>query len=386
MKNHLFLSCVLALTGLTGCTSLSVAVDVLDPSYAHRGVADAALVTLFTELQASGSPAASEPIVKLVKQENDAVKRIGLAYDTYASKLPTAERKILEAIASPFKNGIPPTETLTSEIRQMNVNGAEALRLARAAQWSGVQPIPAGVKTALTHIVEQRAVVAQIVSAEIEVFQAEAAKLLGQINAAAPSGDLKRAVDQLAVAASYARTIIAGPTLASSEYAYIVANADDQYWSRSFNRAYGNGTFGSSDIVIKMNSQADFSVKGMRFDATTVAAVASKVMTQALLIGVQMAGVPVRPTSGAAPTGDGAALAGTSGDLASSEELVVKRASKFFGWRQAMRDMASTLLAEDGSLTASTSDSWTTDREAISSAIDGTRDALRPILSLDGLN
>jgi hypothetical protein len=156
------------------------------------------------------------------------------------------------------------------------------------------------------------------------------------------------------------------------------------YWSTNFNRALGTTELGNSDIVIKLNSQADFSVKGMRFDASTVAAVASKVTTQALLLGIQMAGVPLpRPATGSTNTGDGAKLADASGQLSADQDKIAKRKAKIDAWRVAVREMALSILAEESNLTPA---NWPQQKDTVASQLEAMFNAMQSTLKLDGLD
>ncbi|MEJ0038633.1 MAG: hypothetical protein WDO68_21585 [Gammaproteobacteria bacterium] len=97
--------------------------------------------------------------------------------------------------------------------------------------------------------------------------------------------------------------------LGDSQFAYAVASVPEKEWRQDFNKAFARGRSGNVDIAIVLNEAADFSVKGMRFDATKVAQVASKVTTQSLLLAAGIAGVPVGKAGGSAA----AAPAGASG-------------------------------------------------------------------------
>ena len=194
-----------------------------------------------------------------------------------------------------------------------------------------------------------------------------------------------------ATAASRTATqIAASPTLgdpafASTDYAHIVASAPELSWSPNYNQAFGSGTMGSVDIVIKMNSTADFTVKGMRFDARTVAAVASKVATQSLLLGAQMAGAPVK-TSGNQSTGDGSALAKSSDELGAVDATLEARRAAAEANQLAVRTLAKAILGARATIESATfAGQAPADRKAVDEAIKITLDAVKPTLQMQGL-
>lgn len=206
---------------------------------------------------------------------------------------------------------------------------------------------------------------------------------------AALAPQIKATADQAAAVVTVVnqRSIIGDGSLVSTEFAYVVARAPDRLWANNFNRAFASGTFGNSDIVIRLNSTADFSVKGMLFDASKVAQVASKVMTQAVLIGTQMAGVPVSAASNGTTTG-GDALSKASADLATAEGAIAKRQALLDSQRDAMRSLARTIL---GSATTLETDALKgkgkddPSRAPMHKAIDDSFTALKPLLSMQEL-
>jgi hypothetical protein len=72
-----------------------------------------------------------------------------------------------------------------------------------------------------------------------------------------------------------------------------VVTAPDRFWRGVFNEAYGSGNGGNADIAIKMVSLGDFSLKGVRLDATKVTPAVFQGITQAVTIAAAASGVPV---------------------------------------------------------------------------------------------
>jgi hypothetical protein len=88
-------------------------------------------------------------------------------------------------------------------------------------------------------------------------------------------------------------SITGGKTLAEDPLAFAVAAAPKESWKEEYNRTLTRGYLGNLDVAVKLDSHADFTVKGVSFDPSTVATVAAKVTIQGLLVGAQIAGVPV---------------------------------------------------------------------------------------------
>lgn len=169
------------------------------------------------------------------------------------------------------------------------------------------------------------------------------------------------------------RSIIADGSLVGSGFAYSVASLDEQFWRRRFNQARGMGFFGNSNIVIRMNQTGDFSVKGMTFDANSVAAVASKAATQAVLLGAQIAGAPVTSQ----PTGSSSnGLVSASARLVQARDSVATAQAREDARRLALMELGFAVLNEQGAVESG-------DREAAAAAISAVYTELAPLLRLE---
>ena len=100
--------------------------------------------------------------------------------------------------------------------------------------------------------------------------------------------------------AKYKTIIGGGMLLKDSPEAYFVASADPVFWAPRYNRAFGDGWFGSTSIAIKMNDTADFSIKGFVFDGRSTAEMVKKIGIQAVATIAAAYGAPVL---GARPAG-----------------------------------------------------------------------------------
>jgi hypothetical protein len=89
-----------------------------------------------------------------------------------------------------------------------------------------------------------------------------------------------------------------GDSVRSSEKAYALASAPESAWSKRFNLAKGQNFLGDGDIAIKLNSQGNFSVKGLTFDPSSSAKLLSKVAIQSLSYYAQLSGLPLGFSNG----------------------------------------------------------------------------------------
>lgn len=88
-----------------------------------------------------------------------------------------------------------------------------------------------------------------------------------------------------------------GRTLVLTDLAFAASNAPDDVWQKKYNVAKGLGTGGSLDTVIKLNSTADFSIKGLVFDARSTALTARKMTVSTLQLLAAGSGLPIKAPS-----------------------------------------------------------------------------------------
>jgi len=96
-----------------------------------------------------------------------------------------------------------------------------------------------------------------------------------------------------------------GRTLVLSDVAYAAANAPEEVWEKDYNVAKGIGIGGSLDTVIKLNSTADFSVKGLVFDARSTALTARKMTVSTLQLLAAGSGLPIQTITSASTDANG---------------------------------------------------------------------------------
>lgn len=398
-----FLGC-LAL--LTGCGHLTVRVDVLDPEHVRVEMDDERLRKVYREALAAQPGEFAASMDSQARTYTQAMLKLVAQIDQLGKKFGGAQGLALESTANGLKEVLGDGSVAAVATAQGTFAETLAQRLRESPEsvrWGGRGPAPATVREQVLAL--EAAVKAPRVQQanELRELTRNVGRFTALVNppapavvapaaaasAAAVAPQVKATSDQAAavVAVVNQRSIIGDGSLVSTEFAYIVAQAPKHLWASNFNRAFASGTFGNSDIVIRLNSTADFSVKGMLFDASKVAQVASKVMTQAVLIGTQMAGVPVSTASTGTTTG-GDALSKASADLATAEAAIAKRQALVASQRDAIRSLASTIL---GSVTPLESDALKgkgkddPSRAPLHKAIDESFTALRPLLSMQDL-
>lgn len=142
------------------------------------------------------------------------------------------------------------------------------------------------------------------------------------------------------------KSIIGSGSLTRSDYAFAVATLDDTNWE-PFNVATGDAHGGNMDVAIKMNEPGDFTVKGMRFDASKSAELVGKSLTQVLLLAAGHAGLA--PTSAS-----GATLAvAPHNALASAQASQINREAMENAYRVAAVEIALLVGAEAGEFSLS---------------------------------
>ncbi|MEO1038260.1 MAG: hypothetical protein AAFX09_01850 [Pseudomonadota bacterium] len=377
---------------LSGCARLSVQVDVADGDLIREAAAGSEeRRTLFRYLREADDVAALDArITALQRNYGAAAETLDAAYSTL---IPTVRGN--PAAVGALNSAQRSVSSLPDTVRQqLNLYRADAIaanqRLEQAYSQADAArrlAIEGDVRTALN---ARKALDAQVINqldAEVAMLTGMATAITGSLGAAADGdGDAGARAVEAAVqtgaeqSSARARDILQGGSLASSDYAYYAASLPDTAWETDFNRAYGRGTFGDSDVVIRMNSVGDFSVKGMTFDPSTVAAVASKVSTQAILLGAQIAGAPVHGATAQGASG----IAASSNQLEGVEARLRTREAQQDAWRQAILDLASVILTEQSALVPSgaRTDAQAEAARAAATSIDDAAGAYEPVLKM----
>ena len=375
---------------LSGCGQLAVRVDVLDPEHVRQESTEEGLRKLYREIVTAQNGELAARVDRNFAIYQREVIKLAKSYDDVARKLQDPRGDALKEVANGLRMGV------TSGVVQSDVsrhgNTMETLaqgvrELGVTLKWSGRDAVPAELRERLAGFEAEDKKLQLLQLRELRVLLNDGRKVSALIGSAA-APEVKAAADQAAVVASVSqRSIIQDGSLAATEYAYLVARAPEHLWAINFNRAFASGNFGNVDVVIRLNSTADFSVKGMLFDASKVAQVASKVLTQSILVGAQMAGVPTATAGTGTQTG-GDALSKSSADLATAEAAIAKRQALAESQRSAARALAHTILGsamplESPALAGKGKDD--PGRSPMHKAIDDSLVALKPLLSMQDL-
>ncbi len=401
---------------LAGCSTIEVSVDVLNPEHVRAEMNNVGVRKLQREIVTARSGDYAQQIDLRFKSFATEVTLLADRIRKTADAIPVSERGPVNAAADNLQKGVGSTgdyrrrsdsgalriETIAQRIRQESVrlkfDGQKEMPLELRAlllEFRAVDNEMRDEQVQLVRVAEMnlRQRVAAAADAAGKAAAANATPAAASASAAATSKAVTAAaaapaeavVAQATVAAAVAaRSIIGDGSLAATEFAYVVASAPDQLWKGEFNHAYANTMMGSSDVVIRLNSTADFSVKGLLFDASKVAQVASKVLTQTVLVGAQIAGVPVSSASTGTQSG-GDALSKSSADLVAGDAVLAAREANAAAQKAAIRSLARSLISANQQLSSnplSGAAAADPSRAAIHDGIDNTVASLKNILSL----
>jgi len=393
------LSAVAILAALAGCAQLRVAVDVLDPEHVRDQLVDEGMRKLYRQVitaQSGDFAAANDRRFRNYQREVD---QLAKCFVSQAKSFAPATVEVATDIANGWRQAVASGSIPADAQRQGTEleRQAQAIReLSATGAWAGRGAVPQDLSEKLRALQVEEKKLQVVQTRDAREIRSSMLKLASgsPVPTLATATDCGSAPTPAAVAAQATaviqaaqKSIIQGSEIATTEYAYAVASAPESLWKTNYNQAFGSGNFGNVDVVIRMNSTADFSVKGMRFDASTVAQVASKVMTQALLIGAQMSGVPVATASTGSSSG-GDALSKSSADLVALDSALARRGAISAAQRDAIRAAARTLLSatpplETGALKDKTKGDAA--RDALHQSVADTLSALRPLLAMQDL-
>ncbi|WP_395700140.1 hypothetical protein [Aquabacterium sp.] len=376
---------------LAGCAELHVRVDVLDPEYVRQQMDDERLRKLHRELQAAREGDQAATVDRQFSEYKAQVLQLAQTYEKAASVATEAGVKAgykaaAAGLTSAMSSGRIPAE-VQAKGTELELRAQAIRELSTALKWNGFGTIPRELREQLSAFLSaaQQLRVLQQNEVREAIRSRQRLAALAKDGAAADGGAAAaQAATQERIVQSAIRSPVQGSELASTEYAYVVASAPDPLWQKNFNYALGKATFGNSDIVIRLNSTADFSVKGMMFDASKVAQVASKVLTQSVLLGAQMAGVPVATAGSNTQTG-GDALSKASADLVSVDASLAQRQAAIGGQRGALRSAAQTMLGAMPALEGELADRPAADRASLHATVDKMLTAVKPLITIQDL-
>lgn len=187
-----------------------------------------------------------------------------------------------------------------------------------------------------------------------------------------------RASDMLLRFAAEAPSL--GQAIGNLRIAYEIVSAPDANWGQNINQALGRGRFGNTDIALRLMPNGEFTVKGLQFDPSQTAQLASNLTTSSILFGAQLVGAPVtlsgsdRGSSANGFLDAGARMAEFETDAANREAGLAAQERAISSLALALIDAAteSRLLSSDEAV-----------RNASAQSLTRTFTALEPLIKLD---
>ena len=303
----------------TGCGSLNVTMEILDPATLKGPIEESVVASGIPKLSAATDEAIAQGVDELSRGHREIYRALARKQAAAAAKATGAAASGLSIIAASQASSFerlkgPYYARLQTDLQRYR----DDLRATLGNRYS-VAPGDPRYQLVLGILREWQQRVRQalaVINGDIRTLgklpdlPGESLLAAQAVNAA--SVDIKSGLEQISIQ--------------NSPYAYYVANAPDTSW-KHYNDVYSTGRFGATDVAIKLDSKTgNYLLKGLSFDPSDVAAVASKVATQSLLLAAQVAGVPVKSASTPA---DGTALATSSSALVEAQAgLEAKRAQE----------------------------------------------------------
>lgn len=333
---------------LTGCGSMSIEVSVLNPTTVEQEIDRRFLRETLPDVLGQSELAVEKSILDVQNKHFEFLIQLSDEYGAKARRRSTTafERQILAEQARGVQTSMKRWKSIYEEARQQLLKSrTETLALNQTREQAGADEKKA-IETRIAQTLRRRNHVLinlqELVQDEMRERLIGASEELGNV-----PKNLKDAAMQTVEASK--RSLIAGQGLVEDPYAYTVASAEDHLWAHQFNTVIGRGTFGNLNMAVKMEDLGDFTLKGLTFDPSDVARVASKVTTQALLLASQISGVPVNlATSDTTSGGEG--LRVSSKRLADAESTQTLEEAKIEAHEEGLMAVAATVLREWPSL------------------------------------
>jgi hypothetical protein len=357
---------LVAVAELCGCSSLAVQVDVLRPEVLSARIDADAIARVMPLIAAEDDLLVDRVFVDLGNQHFKAYQDIRKQYRETAQTLPATsqDRTNLEIAAKSLEDGVPQEISDFYDRKQSEVKSANAgLR----TYWDELR---AATDDASREIVSRKmlATLAQRQALLASAYDMFAHDLDQQIVAATSPAATNAARVVLTAQTSTRRNmkqLFDGGGFIDSRYTYYVVAADKEHWAPMFDRTLARGIFGNTDIAIKALGPGNFTIKGLSFNPADVAATASKVATQTVLLAAQIAGVPVKVSGTPDSQASGAALATSSTSYAQTLAANAQADEKVQAHRDALLRIASSILQERKTIASGTDEDRKTSLEVI---------------------
>lgn len=338
---------LVAFAALSACSSLAVQVDVLRPEVVSARVDADAIARVMPLIAAEDDLLVDRVFIDLGNQHFKAYQDIRKRYLETAATLPATsqDRKNLEIAAKSLEDGVPQEIHDFYDRKQSEVKAANANLRTYWGEWRAAtdDATREGISRKMLATLAQRQ--ALLASA----YEMLAHDLDQQIVSTTSSAATSAAGVALAAQTSTRRNmkqLFDGGGFIDSRYTYYVVAAEKENWAPMFDRTLARGIFGNTDIAIKALGPGNFTIKGLSFNPADVAAAASKVATQTVLLAAQIAGVPVKVSGTPDPQTSGAALATSSTSYAQTLATATQVDEKVQAHRDALLRIASSILQE----------------------------------------
>jgi hypothetical protein len=338
-------SIAIALAGITtaGCGSLNVTMEILDPATLKGPIEESVIAAGIPKLSVATDEVIEQSVRDLSRGHREIYQALAKKQAAAAAKATGAAASGLSVIAAsqgPSFDRLkgPYYAALQRDLQRYRND----LRATLGDRYS-VRPGEPGYQRVLEILREWQQRVRQSLAVINDDIRAlgKLPDLPGESLLAA------RAID---VAAADIKSGLEQISIQNSPYAYYVAQAPDGSWKR-YNDVYSTGRFGATDVAIKLDSKTgNYLLKGLSFDPSDVAAVASKVATQSLLLAAQVAGVPAKSASPPADGTAGKALGTSSSALTDAQAGLETKRAQELARKAALLAIANAIVNEEKEL------------------------------------
>jgi hypothetical protein len=183
----------------------------------------------------------------------------------------------------------------------------------------------------------------------------ELPSLVGELLAnAGVSGPLDNGTSASAVVEKEVAGLIGGHGLLEDALASVIVDAPDAQWNGKFNRAYGTGGLGNTDIAVVMQGLGDFTLKGVRVDASKITSAAFDAVGSTIKVVAAAYGVP-SGGGGTASASGGATSTSPDADLRAADQARLAAELKLRRQQRAFADILRAIVREKTTLADDTS-------------------------------
>jgi hypothetical protein len=348
---------------LASCTTLTVKVDVLDPSYVATSANESGMRAAAIKLAAGDHSEAERTFARIMQDRRT-------LWDSCHEKTARAGEIILQQLpaakADAGKRDIAQIRSTATNPDALNTFNAAAGRYHTAlfdadaavhAESFGAALDPAQSATPLpADLVERlgtrrraydQTIQTALTSASRCSTESVAGVLITLDDAAQQQvSDLQQTLTSSAQSAAYSSLIGGGTLLTAQREAFYVVKADERLWANKFNKAYGVGVGGGTDVVIKLNDTADFTVKGLVFDARSTAEMVKKVGVSTIGLIASAYGAPTSIAAAGGSSDAGKVAFSQTDKVASADLDIAVEQTRQRAYQDALSRLASDVLAE----------------------------------------